>query len=124
MSIEISYTQARDHLASYMDRAVADHEVITIRRKVSDGTTQEVALIDADDLNSLLETIHLLSSPKNAERIFSALESAKAKTVAPSTIEDLERRYGLSPNEPVEISDIAEENETDASDKSNLAAHL
>lgn len=95
MTVEFSYTEARDHLAKLMDRAVADHEVLTIRRRVTGGTVQEVALIDADDLKSLLETLHLLSSPKNPERLFSAIDSANSNKVAPSTIEDLEHRYGF-----------------------------
>ena len=96
MSIEISYTQARNNLANYMDRAAEDHEIVKIQRKVTGGAIQEVALIDADDLNSLLETLHLLSTPKNAERLFSALDGALSNTIAPSSIEDLERRYGLN----------------------------
>ncbi len=96
MSIEISYTQARDNLANYMDRAVKDHEVVKIRRKITGGAIQEVALIDADDLESLLETAYLLRSPKNADRLFSALTRSLSQTVNPGTIEDLERQFGIS----------------------------
>lgn len=115
MSIEISYTQARDNLANYMDRAVEDHEVVKIRRKITGGAIQEVALIDADDLESLLETAYLLRSPKNAERLLSALSRSLSQTSTPFTIEELERQFGLSSAsgsahvsdyEPEEISEI------------------
>ena len=35
MSIEISYTQARDNLASLMDRVIEEREIIRIHRKDS-----------------------------------------------------------------------------------------
>ena len=95
MSKEISYTQARDNLAHYMDQAAQEHEVIKIRRKITGGDVQEVALIDADDLESLIETAYLLRSPKNAERLFNALNRSLAQTTPPGSIEDLERQFGL-----------------------------
>lgn len=115
MSIEISYTQARDNLANYMDRAAEDHEVVKIRRKITGGAIQEVALIDADDLESLLETAYLLRSPKNAERLLSALSRSLSQTSTPFSIEELERQFGLSSasgsaqvsdDEPGEMSEI------------------
>ena len=62
-----------------MDEAVESHEVIKIRRKITGGGVQEVALIDADDLESLLETAYLLRSPKNAERLLNALNRSLAQ---------------------------------------------
>jgi antitoxin YefM len=38
---------------------------------------------------------HLLSSPRNAERLLRALEGARARTGTPATIEDLRAQYGL-----------------------------
>ncbi len=60
--IETTYSQAREHLKSLMDRAVEDREVVLVRRR-SGG---DVALIAADGLNGLIETAHLLHSPRNA----------------------------------------------------------
>ncbi|TAD97046.1 MAG: prevent-host-death protein, partial [Oscillatoriales cyanobacterium] len=47
----------------------------------SDG--ENVALIAADELASLIETVYLLRSPKNADRLLSALKQAKARTAKP-----------------------------------------
>ena len=69
MTIETTYSQARDQLKALMDRAVDDREIVVVRRR-SGGA---VAMIAADELESLTETAHLLRSPKNAERMLSAL---------------------------------------------------
>lgn len=88
MAIETTYSQAREHLKSLMDRAVDDHEVIFVRRR-SGGA---VAMIAAEELESLMETAHLLRSPKNAERLLTALARARGETLTPSSIDALERK--------------------------------
>jgi antitoxin YefM len=73
MTIETTYSQARNQLKALMDRAVDDREIVVVRRR-SGGA---VAMIAADELESLTETAHLLRSPKNAERMLSALARAR-----------------------------------------------
>lgn len=68
-----TYTFARAHLAELCDRAVSDREPIVITRR----NGRNVALIAADELASMPETLHLLSSPENARRLFDALDSAE-----------------------------------------------
>lgn len=72
MTIETTYSQAREQLKSLMDRAVDDREVVLVRRR-SGGA---VAMIAADELQSLIETTQLLRSPRNAERLLAALARA------------------------------------------------
>ena len=91
MTIETTYSQAREQLKTLMDRAVDDREVIVVRRR-SGGA---VAMIAADELQSLMETAHLLRSPKNAQRMLTALARARAGEVAPTPIDALEKHYGL-----------------------------
>ena len=91
MTIETTYSQAREQLKTLMDRAVDDREVIVVRRR-SGGA---VAMIAADELQSLMETAHLLRSPKNAQRLLTALARARAGEVTPTPVEALERHYGL-----------------------------
>ncbi len=79
MTIETTYSQAREHLKSLMDRAVYDREAIVVRRR----TGGDVAMIAADELESLMETAHLLRSEKNAERLLLALSSARVKKLRP-----------------------------------------
>jgi len=85
MTIETTYSQAREQLKSLMDRAVNDREVIVVRRR----TGGDVAMIAADELAGLVETAHLLRSEKNAERLLSALSRARGKSIAPMNMADL-----------------------------------
>lgn len=91
MTIETTYSQAREQLKTLMDRAVDNREVVVVRRR-SGGA---VAMIAADELQSLMETAHLLRSPKNAERLLAALARARARDVTPMTVEALESQFGL-----------------------------
>lgn len=91
MASETSYTHARDNLATLLDRVTHDRDVVMIRRR----GREDVALVAASELRSLLETAHLLRSPKNARRLLSALRRALARRGRPTTVEALRREYGL-----------------------------
>jgi len=52
-------------------------------------------MIAADELQSLVETAHLLRSSKNAERLFSALGRARASSITPTDLGDLQKSVGL-----------------------------
>jgi antitoxin YefM len=92
MTVETNYTQARENLASYFDRATDDRDVIIVRRR----NGRDVAIIAADELESLMETAHLLSSPRNAQRLLSAINRALANEGEPLSLESLKREVGLS----------------------------
>ncbi|MCU0544366.1 MAG: type II toxin-antitoxin system Phd/YefM family antitoxin [Oscillatoriaceae cyanobacterium Prado104] len=88
---QVTYTEAQANFDELCEQVINDREAIVITRK--DG--ENVALIAADELSSLLETVYLLRSPKNAERLLSALEQAKARTVKPQTVSELRQELGL-----------------------------
>ena len=90
-TIQTTYTDARANLAKLCDRVTEDREVVVIHRRGS----EDVALISAEELESLLETAHLLRSPKNAKRLLSALERAKSKKLKPQKISSLRKETGL-----------------------------
>ena len=90
--VETSYTSLREHLASMMDRVVNDREVVIVDRKRG----QKVAMISADELAGLVETAHLLRSPKNAERLMKALASAKRRKGKVKSIDKLRREMCLA----------------------------
>jgi antitoxin YefM len=91
MTVEFTYSSAREQLASLLDRVTKDREVIIIQRRGS----EDVAMIAADELASLTETAYLLRSPQNAERILSALARALKNEGKPQNIDDLRREVGL-----------------------------
>ena len=72
--MEVTYSQARQSLKSLLDHAVQDREIVMVRRRQGG----DVALVAADELESLLETAHLLRSPRNAERLLQALHRSQA----------------------------------------------
>jgi antitoxin YefM len=87
MTIQTTYTQARAQLASLLDEATNNREIIIIQRRGE----EDVALIAADELAGLLETVHLLRSPKNAERLLTALARVRAREGTAQTIAALRR---------------------------------
>ena len=74
----LTYTAARERLASTMDRVCRDHEPVVITRR----RDQAVVLLSLDDYESLGETAYLLRSPANARRLLASirqLESGRGK---------------------------------------------
>lgn len=69
-----SYTNARNNLASVMKKATDDREPITITR----NGHEPVVVLSMDEFESMEETLHLLSSPANAERLRQGLADFEA----------------------------------------------
>ena len=91
MILHTTYTQARDGLAKLLDEVTHNREVVVIQRRGE----EEVAMIAASELESLMETAYLLRSPANAERLLSALGRALKNEGDPQTIEALRREVSL-----------------------------
>jgi len=91
MTVQITYTQARAKLASLLDSVTKNRDIVVIQRRGKD----DVALIPADELESLLETAYLLRSPVNAERLLSALGRAMKEEGEKYTLADLRREVGF-----------------------------
>ena len=95
MATQTTYSNARANLATLLDRVATNREIVIINRRGS----EDVALVAASELSSLLETAHLLRSPENARRLLTALNRAKAKKLKPQTIKKLRQEMGLDPKE-------------------------
>ncbi len=91
MTIQMTYTQARSQLAALMNEVTEGREVVVIKRR----GREDVAMIAADELSGILETAHLLRSPKNAERLLASLEKARKGSGTPQTIDDLRKEIGF-----------------------------
>lgn len=91
MPVETTYTSLRQRLASILDQVSNDQEVVIVRRRGS----KDVALIPAEELVSLMETAHLLRSPRNAERLLAALRRATGRKGKPESVTNLRREMGL-----------------------------
>jgi len=95
MSITITYSQARQNLASLLDEVSLNREVVIINRK----NAENVAMISESELSGILETNHLLRSPKNAQRLLRALLKVQEGKETPKTIGELKREFGLEEKE-------------------------
>ena len=84
-------THARTSLARLCDSAAADREVVIIRRRGA----EDVALISAAELRSLMECAYLLRSPRNAARLLSALARAQRRGGVARRVEDLRRELKI-----------------------------
>ena len=91
MTIQTTYTQARGGLAKLLDQVTHNREVVVIQRRGE----EEVAMIAASELQSLMETAYLLRSPKNAERLLSALGRALKEEGELKTLDALRREVKL-----------------------------
>jgi len=91
MTIQTTYTQARAQLASLIDEATKNREVVIIRRRGS----EDVAIIAADELVGILETAHLVRSPANAVRLLTTLERVRKGSGKPQTIDELRIEVGF-----------------------------
>lgn len=91
MPVEVTYTEARANLAKLLDQAESSREPVVIRRRGKEN----MALVPADELAGLLETAHLLRSPRNAERLLSALARARGTDGGAESVDELRRAVGL-----------------------------
>ena len=93
MATETTYTSLRENLASVLDRVFEDQEIVIVRRKGA----KDVALVPASELAGLLETAHLLRSPRDARRLLTALRRAELGKSKPRTVDQLRREIQLEP---------------------------
>jgi antitoxin YefM len=82
MAIETTYTSLRENLASILDQVVDQQETVIVWRKGAG----DVALIPAAELAGLIETAHLLRSPRNARRLLAAMRRAERGKIKPPKV--------------------------------------
>jgi antitoxin YefM len=61
----ISFTEARNSLKTVLDGVVDDADTAVITRR----DAEDAVVMSLDYYNSLMETVHLLRSPANAEHL-------------------------------------------------------
>jgi antitoxin YefM len=74
----ITYTAARENLASTMDKVCDDREPVIITR----NRDQAVVMVSLEDYKAMEETAYLMRSPANARRLLASimqLESGQGK---------------------------------------------
>lgn len=70
----MTYAEAQTQLNSIMDSAIHDMQEIVVTR----GGGESVVIVSLDTWNSVNETLHVLSTPKNASRLRAAMVQLNA----------------------------------------------
>jgi antitoxin YefM len=61
----VNFSEARNHLKSLLDQVVADSDYTVISRRDAD----DAVVMSLEQFNGLMETVHLLKSPANAQHL-------------------------------------------------------
>lgn len=69
-----TFNAARKNLKSVLDRVIDDADVALIARKEG----QHAVVMGQDYYNSLMETLHLMSSPSNAAHLAKSISELRA----------------------------------------------
>jgi len=67
--IAANFTEFRTQLKIFLDQVEDNNETLIIKRGKGKGSV----LISLDEYNSIMETMHLLSSKANAERLYASI---------------------------------------------------
>jgi len=89
---DATYSHLREHLAEVWDQIENTQEPVIVKRRGH----QDLALVPADELDSLRETAHLLRSPANALRLLEALVRAKSRKSKALDIARVAKSLGLA----------------------------
>lgn len=83
--IAANFSEFRSELKKYLDSVEDNNETLVVKRKTGKGTV----MISLDEYNSIMETMHLLSSKKNADRLYESIEQLKAGQKVQPKLDDL-----------------------------------
>ena len=88
MAIHTTYSKARQNLAKLLDEVTKNQETVVIRRRRGES----VVMMSEKEATSLLETAHLLRSPRNAVRLLKAYARALQGEVGTlMTVEEIKK---------------------------------
>ncbi len=80
-----NFTEFRTRLKQFLDDVENNNETLIIKR----GSGQGTVLISLTEYNSILETVHLLSSKANADRLYESIQQIKSgKSMEKELIEE------------------------------------
>ncbi|MGB3849097.1 MAG: type II toxin-antitoxin system prevent-host-death family antitoxin [Tunicatimonas sp.] len=83
--IAANYTEFRTKLKSYLDEVEDNQETLIVKRGSGKGTV----VISLEEYNAMMETMHLLSSKKNADRLYESIQQMRSgQTVNKELLEE------------------------------------
>jgi antitoxin YefM len=83
--IAANYTEFRTELKKFLDSVELDNETLIIKRGAGKGTV----MMSLEEYNSIMETLHLLSSKANADLLYESIHQMReGKVVRNQLIEE------------------------------------
>jgi antitoxin YefM len=70
----VSYTELRSNLATYMDQVCDSRAPLLVTRQ----NARSVVMVAEEEYEAMMETLHLLRSPANTERLLRSIAEADA----------------------------------------------
>ncbi len=80
--IAANYTEFRTKLKSYLDEVEDNQETLIVKRGSGKGTV----VISLEEYNAMVETMHLLSSRKNADRLYESISQMRSGDIVSSKL--------------------------------------
>jgi antitoxin YefM len=71
----VSFSELRQNMARYFDQVSEDREPLVVTRGRGKGN---LVVMSEDEFAGWQETVHLLASPQNAERLAASIRQARA----------------------------------------------
>jgi len=84
----ISYSELRQNLARYLDETTESRAPIVVTRQ---GGKEPIVLMPLQEFEGWQETVHLLSSPRNAEHLLESIRQAEAGEVVEHELFQVEK---------------------------------
>ncbi|HKO06255.1 MAG: type II toxin-antitoxin system Phd/YefM family antitoxin [Alphaproteobacteria bacterium] len=83
-----SYTDFRQRLANYMDEVWNSRAPLRVTRQ----NARSVVVLSEDEYEAMVETLHLLRSPANAERLLRSVKDADGGRMSEREVMDTAAR--------------------------------
>jgi len=71
--IAANFTEFRSQLKIFLDKVESNNETLIVKR----GTGKGAVMISLDEYNSIMETVYILSSKANADRLYESIRQMK-----------------------------------------------
>jgi len=82
--IAANFSEFRAKLKGFLDNVENNNETLIIKRRTGKGAV----MISLEEYNSIMETMHLLSSKKNADRLYESIEQMKSGKTVKTKLDD------------------------------------
>jgi antitoxin YefM len=83
--IAANFSEFRTQLKKYLDSVEDNNETLIVKRKTGKGTV----MISLDEYNSIMETVYLLSSKANSDRLYESIDQMKrGNTISLDSVEE------------------------------------